>query len=159
MAQTNYLAGRTMSRRTTPCEDSGQNITHQKSQKGNSIGKYHWTSIGHSSKNPLDKWQSFGQNHRQVKFRWKMPLKIHWKMPLKIHDGFWGVGVWCAIFCPYRLRSQKSRVRGSNPGSTACLGLRMPLPVRTDVVWARFPREVRLSDRPGYYTILYCAIL
>ena len=73
--------------------------------------------LENSSNNPLNKWQSFGQ------CRWK--VKSCWKMPLQIHDDFWGVDFWCAIFCPYRLRSQKSRVRGSNPGSTACLGLRM----------------------------------
>ena len=67
---------------------SGQNITHQKSQKRTSIGNATDNPWVISSKSPLDEGQSFGNFHRQVEFRWKMLRKIHWKTPLKIHDDF-----------------------------------------------------------------------
>ena len=65
---------------------------------------------GNSSKNPLDERQSFGTYNWQVKFRWSMPLESHWKMPQKIHDDFWGVDLWCAIFCPLLCRDEEGPV-------------------------------------------------
>ena len=62
---------------------SGQTITHQKSQKWNSIGKCHWNPLEDSSGNPQEKWQSFATFNWQMKLCWNRPLNIHWKMPLK----------------------------------------------------------------------------
>ena len=59
--------------RCGPPGSSGQNITHQI-----------------SSKNPLDKRQTFDNYRWKVKFRWNTPLKVRWRMPLKIHEDFWG---------------------------------------------------------------------
>ena len=68
---------------------------HQKSQKCKSeipLENAAENPLDISSESPLDKWQSFGNYHRKVKFCRKMPLKTH--------DDFWGVNFWRAVFCP-----------------------------------------------------------
>ena len=94
-------------------KESGQNITHQKSQKWSSMGKCHWKFIATFQWKSTGKWQSFR------KYRWK--VKSCWKMPLKVHDDFWGVDFWGAIYCPSR-SSRRPRVARAVASSVGGVG-------------------------------------
>ena len=72
---------------------SGQNISHRKSRKWNSIGKCHWQSTGNFQ------WKSTGKviipltSEISLENATGNPLE----MPLKIHDDFWCLFLACNI--------------------------------------------------------------